>query len=248
MKLFLDTALIHRIFDDRFGGIANFADDWTERGEPRTVSTIYAWLKNGLPTQRDTVFSFFGALGVDPIAVIDLDRSKLPKNFGRLRTAFMLGGVNAGGFGPLFELYRPSAGWPDEDLLQRHFNRQWTLFEFGHAAEDIKNTYATLTVRGHASEPPDWPRAYHIAYRRRSNADGLWRPYGTVASRAKEAILVHENGDIQQESMPVQSCHQLRFKTYFGPSPVEFRLASMHPFSFHMDPEDDPAVPLRFEG
>lgn len=73
MKLFVENALVHRIFEEKFGGIANFADELAaadgfhgaDMKSQRGVSTIYAWLKNGPPSKSDTVFRFFGALGVD---------------------------------------------------------------------------------------------------------------------------------------------------------------------------------------
>ena len=90
MKLYIDSTLMHRTFEQSFGGIANFVDEWATTSGPhggddkqqRGISTIYARLKNGLPSRSETVFRFFGALGIDPIAVIDLDRSKSPQNLG----------------------------------------------------------------------------------------------------------------------------------------------------------------------
>ena len=257
MKFRARGDLLHRIFDERFAGIANFADEWGRSGPgdsaragatQRSVKTIYAWLKHGLPTSRDTLFQFFGALDVDPIAVLDLDRHDLRRNFGRLRRAFMLGGLNAGGFRPLFDLYRPSATWPDDGLSREYFNRAWTCFEFEHPATDITNVYAAITVRASEPELSWWPRAYHIAYRRRANADGLWRPYGTVVTCSDEAVLIHENGDLQREVVPQRNGHAFRFHTYFGPSPSQFRLASLHAFNGQVEPAPDPAVSLRFIG
>lgn len=253
LKIQIDAALAHRIFDERFGGIANFADEWADRtreGEPaqRSVKTIYAWLKNGLPTTKDTLYGFAAALDVDPVALIDFDRSDLRKNFGRLRRSFLLGGLNAGGFRPLYDLFHPSRTWPPRGLSQKHYRRDWTTFQFEHAADTILNTYAAITVRGDNSVPIDWPRAFHIAYRRKQNADGLWRPFGSVVSRFGEAVLAHENGDIQRMPLPSRSSHQTCFHTYFGPSPVEFRLSCLHPFAGTVEAAEDTGIPLRFIG
>ena len=256
LKFRVSSEIAHRIFDEKFGGIANFADEWTNTAKnnddneesERSVKTIYAWLKHGLPTSKDTMFKFCGALDVDPIAALDFDREDIRRNVGRLRRSFMLGGLNAGGFRPLFDLYRPSPGWPDKGLARNYYRRDWTVFSFQHHAVDIKNTYATIRVSASDDLPANWPRAYHIAYRRKSNADGLWRPYGSVVSRQDEAILVHENGDVQQMTFPARSRHKLSFQTYFGPSPVQFRVASFHPFEGQVDPYPDPEVPLHFMG
>ena len=254
LKVRVNAPLVHGLFDQRFGGISNFVDEWAnsslaaEARSQRSVKTVYAWLKHGLPSTKETLFSFCGALDVDPVAIIDFDLSNLRKHFGRFRRAIMLSGLNVGGFGPLVDFYRPSAGWPDNGHAQRYFGRDWTVFHIDHPAETILNTYATITVSGDPSEPAAWPRAYHIAYRRRSNADGLWRPYGSVILRQNEAILAHENGDIQRQPILAHSEHRLRFQTFFGPSPAEFRLACLHPFSGSVAPYPDPTAPLRFVG
>lgn len=253
LKFQIDAALAHRIFDERFGGIANFAEEWADSGKSResaqrSVKTIYAWLKNGLPTTKNTLYNFASALDVDPVALIDFDRGDLRKNFARLRRSFLLGGLNAGGFRPLYDLFHPSRTWPPRSLSQKFYQRDWTTWQFEHTAESVINTYAVIAVRGDDSVLPAWPRAFHIAYRRKQNADGMWRPFGAVISRFGEAILAHENGDIQRTALPSRAAHHLRFHTYFGPSPVEFRLTCLHPFSGDVQPGDDPATPLRFIG
>jgi len=256
MKFHVDRALTHQIFDEKFGGIENFAtppvseaDDVPSAKEDmnaRSATTIYGWLKNGMPASRKTIFDFFGRMDVDPIAVVDVERSKLTKIFGRLRHAFMMGGMNAGGFGALFDIFRPGAAWPDNSLAQEFYGRDWTIFEFDHPATDFRDSYATITLCGDDSVPAYWPRAFHIAYRRHQNADGLWRPYGTVLSRNREAILAHENGHIQVIERPIQTTHRLQCKTYFGGGPAEFRMCSVHPFVGTVEQYDDPSVELYF--
>lgn len=255
MKLHVDTKLAHRLFDEKFGGIENFGKeeiDFTEtvvkttRPSQPSATKIYRWLKDGLPSSRNTVFGFFGTLDVDPVAMIDLDKSELQRIFGRLRHAFMMGGFNAGGFGVLFDIYKPSPDWPDNSLAQQYYARDWIIFDFDHPAEDFKNSHVTLTLRGDDSVSAGWPRAYHIAYRRYQNADGLWRPYGVVFSRFNEVVLAHENGHIQTIELPYQSEHNVKFKTYFGGGPAEFRICSLHPFSGTLEHYDDPNVPLYF--
>lgn len=256
LKFRVNNLVVHQVLEERFGGIANFADEWLKGKQDghdpgtaqRSVKTIYAWLKHGLPTTKDTLFSFFGALGLDPIAALDFDRPDYRRSFGRLRRAFMLGGISSRGFRPLFDLYRPSVGWPDQGLSQTYYNRDWTVFDFEHPATKNMNTYATITVQASDSFPANWPRAFHIAYRRCCNADGLWRPYGTVLSRFGESILAHENGDLQRAPIKMRSQHRLGFQTYFGPSPVQFRLVSLHPFNGQVEPAPDPDAPLHFVG
>jgi hypothetical protein len=254
LRLFVDKAVMHHVFDHGFGGIDGFADVWSgilDDTEPdtkpqRSVKTIYAWLNKGMPTARDTMMRCFGELGIDPVAAVDC--SVLQRQFGRLRRIIMLGGGQAGGYRSLFEMLSARTAWPDNGLALTYFDRTWTRFDFTHHATDIRNTYVTIHVEGGDEVPVDWPRAFHIAYRRMENADGLWRPYGTVITRLKEAILIHENGTVQQTSWAGQSRHKVSFRTFFGPGAAEFRLASLHPFTARLDLYDDPDVPLYYPG
>ncbi len=255
MRFHLKSDLMHWLFEEKFGGIDNFADAWansTKKGSDqptaRSVKTIYKWLAQGLPKNEETFFSFFGVLGVDPFSLIDLDKSQFRKHFGVLRQAVLLGGINIGGFRPLLHVLKPSPQWPGSTLVKHHYGRDWTTRDLAHEAEETKNLDVTLRIEGRGDYPTAWPRAYHIAYRRLSNADGLWRPFGTVITRNSEAILVHENGSMKRIEMPYRSKHQVAFKTFFGPSPADFRIASLHPFEIELELYDDPEVVLQFAG
>lgn len=255
MRFHLKSDLTHSLFDEKFGGIENFADAWSktakkgsEQSSARSAKTIYKWLAKGFPKNEETFFSFFGVLGVDPFSLVDLDKSQFRKHFGVLRQAILLGGINIGGFRPLLYVLKPSPQWPESMLVEQHYGRDWTTRDLAHEATEIRNVDVTLRIEGTGEYPVPWPRAYHIAYRRLSNADGLWRPFGTVITRNSEAILVHENGSMKQIEMPYRSKHQVAFKTFFGPSPAEFRIASLHPFEIKLDPYDDPEVLLQFAG
>ncbi len=257
MKLFVETELVHTLFEEQFGGIQNFADEWAEQGPragskpvaARNAKTIYTWLNKGLPAQRDTIFSFFGTLGADPVALIDLNRSGMPGKFGLLRAAFMLGGgAAAGGFAPLFELYRPAVNWPDPGIGHDYFGCDWHAAEFVHDAAAIRNVYATITLRTALDRPAWLPIAFHIAYRRISNADGLWRAFGSIINRNGATTLIHENGNVQSAPSSTTSGAPIAFKTFFGPAPAEFRVASLQPFVCAVVPHDDSGVVLHFEG
>lgn len=256
MRFFLDSKLTFDLLEQKFGGIENFAEEWSvysnrnggASNPSRSSKTIYKWIAEGMPKAEETFLSFFGALDADPIALVDLEKSQFRKRFGRLRQAILLGGINIGGFRPLLYLLRPSPQWPEEALTKRYFRRSWTTQDFLHEAGDTKNLDVTIRIQGDRSQPREWPRAFHIAYRRLSNADGLWRPFGTILTRNSEAVLVHENGAIRDIELPFRSEHRIDFKTFFGPSPAEFRLASLHPFKAELDLYDDPDVVLQFAG
>jgi hypothetical protein len=253
MKLYIDARLAKDIIERDFGGMAGFADAWAGRDAQlgrkaplaRDGKTIYGWLADGLPKRRETVFDFFAMLDVDPVAILDLERNGFPESFGRLRLSFLLGGAAAGAFRPLFELYRPGPAWPDSEIADRFFDRGWTVRDFVHSADPVANRYATIHVRW--NEAPARPAAWHIAYRRVLNNDAMWRPYGTVIVRDAMRILIHENGFTQQEAVTPEQ-PDLRFQTFFGPSDVQFRLASLTPFDIGIDFPDDSEGLLRFIG
>ncbi|WP_157075209.1 hypothetical protein [Erythrobacter sp. AP23] len=252
----MDSKLTFELFEQKFGGIENFAEEWSihalrhegTANPSRSSKTIYKWIANGMPKAEDTFLSFFGALDADPISLIDLEKSQFRKHFGRLRQAILLGGINIGGFRPLMYLLRPSPQWPDETLTGKYFRRRWATQDFLHEAEHVKNLDVTIRIQGDPEQPREWPRAFHVAYRRLTNADGLWRPFGTILTRNSEAILVHENGAIGNAALGFGSGHRIDFKTFFGPSPAEFRVASLHPFEATLDLYDDPNVTLQFAG
>jgi hypothetical protein len=200
-----------------------------------------------MPKHEDAFFGFFGALDADPIALIDFERSGFARHFGRFRQAIMLAGINVGGFRSLTRLMRPSQHWPDNQLTELHYGKVWSAHEFEHDARSVINSYVTFRIGGAQDEQRDWPRAYHIAYRRKFNADGLWRPFGSIISRQAEITLLHENGAMQvARQRPGQRL--IEFKTFFGPSAAEFRIASLHPFEARVDLVDDSAVELVFAG
>lgn len=247
MKLFIAGPPTYALFDEKFGGIAGFSTAWAESNPAiaRDPKTIYGWIANGLPRNRETIFAFFGMLDTDPLALLDLERNRMPQSFGRLRRSFLLGGASAGAFKALFELYHPGPAWPSNSLTQQFYGRDWVTSDFVHSANTLVNAYAVVHVRD--AHHPTQPRAWHIAYRRIQNNDGMWRPYGTIIACGGQRILIHENGYMQTE-IADGGCPDFRFQTYFGPSPIEFRLASLSPFNIEIDFPNAETGPLRFIG
>lgn len=254
VRFFVDSVQVRLLFKEQFGGIENFVDEWTARQskdglgtQSRSVKTIYKWLAEGMPKHEDAFFGFFGALDADPIALIDFDRSGFARHFGRFRQAIMLAGLNVGGFRSLTRLMRPAQHWPDNQVTQQHYGKIWFAHEFEHDAKSVINSYVTFRIGSVHEEQRDWPRAYHIAYRRKNNADGLWRPFGSIIARQSDLTLVHENGAVQKAKIKTSGL-PIEFKTFFGPSAAEFRIASLHPFEARLDLADDSTVALVFAG
>lgn len=254
MRFFVDTVQVRFLFNEQFGGIENFVDEWKARRsdraqgvDPRSLKTVYKWLAEGMPKHENSFFGFFGALDADPIALMDFERSAFAKNFGRFRQAIMLAGLNVGGFRSLTRLLQPAQHWPDNHLAELYYGKTWSSRDFQNDARAAINSYVTFRLGVTNEDQREWPRAYHISYRRKTNADGLWRPFGSIISRPSELTLVHENGAVQS-AKPRASKLPIEFRTFFGPSAAEFRIASLHPFDAQLDLFDDPEVALVFAG
>ena len=56
----------------------------------------------------------------------------------------------------------------------------------------------------------------------------MWRYYGTVLADDQKLKLYNEGGDYQQ--MQQVENDEIRFRTYFGGRPVEWRIVSLHDF------------------
>lgn len=57
----------------------------------------------------------------------------------------------------------------------------------------------------------------------------MWRYYGTVLAIERKLELYNESGDYQ--FMEQVEDDEIRFRTYFGGRPVEWRIVSLHEFS-----------------
>lgn len=235
VRLYLQNAAVRPYVDDVFGGLPNFVKAWKEKsGEARGATVVYDWIKNGLPNQAGTVLDFFGMLDIDPLAALDFDRSQILTKFAELRYGFLMAKVFSSdrfrSFEPLFELYYPGPTWPNAERLRQHYRHDWHTVEFAHQPEkNDGGRYAAISIEFSEDVPPSCPLAIHIAYQHGLSRDDLWRPFGSIVHRLGQNHLFHENGHRQEEAW--SSFGTMRFETYYGPSPVSFKLASVHPFS-----------------
>lgn len=247
MKLFLDEAIFKAIALDEYGGVNGFLEAWRDgelharRDEAPSRATLYDWIANGLPRDESKQLALFSAIAQDPTSIIDWQRSGLFENFSCLRLQFIAG--KSGSFSALFRLFQPSSDWPHQPIALSLFNKPWATFQFSNDALTVKNVYTCISLKL-IEESQIRPSSVHIAYRTMTNADGLWRPYGTVIRRSDADYLFHENGNRQSASY--RKGDAIRFETFLGPSPVEFRIASLSDFKAEHSVQDQ-AV-LRFHG
>lgn len=79
------------------------------------------------------------------------------------------------------------------------------------------------------------PQAFHFAFRQPGWFADRWLDYGFVVRTGREVRLLHING--KSESYKTRSLEEPTYvETFFGPSTVEFCIASLHPFTHCVDP------------
>lgn len=194
---------------------------------PRQKSTVYRWLKEGLPSRGDEIVAFCALLDVDPLALFDYRRNGYFSNFAKIRLYLQRGLAAAGVLSPLYRMYRPGPQWPANDMARRCYGRDWFACEF-RDLENWREPNYVLLVPKFRQPTRNHPRAVHIAYRRRDSPDTMWRYYGTVISIENQIELYSEGGTFQ--TAPLSDQQAIPFRTYYGGRPVEWRIASLHEF------------------
>lgn len=247
MAIFLRQDAVSRQLARLDGGLDALVGTWSAHAEddevfvrPRQRSTIYRWLQKGIPARGEEVLAICGLLDVDPLAVFDYERNGYFDNFATIRRNVQLGLYMIGALAPIYQLYQPGPYWPSDALAKRYWSRPWFSHEFTNDDNWTIPDYVLVKAK-FRQRVEERPRAIHIAYRRVGSRDTMWRYFGTVVSLEKELRLYSESGDYQ--TMEPVDPDEIRFRTYFGGRPVEFRLASLHDFRISLDyPFNDPAT------
>lgn len=235
MPIHLRSKLVNSLIEARFGDIAELITEWEDRAESnneftraRQQSSIYRWLKDGLPSRGEEVFAFCALLDADPLALFDYHRNGYFSNFARLRRNLQMGLAAAGVFSPLYKMYRPGPHWPDNEIARRYYDRNWFGVEFNNDDNWRSADYGRVDVT-FRDVTNNQPRAVHIAYRRRNSPDTMWRFYGSVLAIEDQIELYSEGGAYL--TMPREGSDKISFRTYYGGRPVEWRVASLHEFN-----------------
>lgn len=263
MAIPVNKAFVQQVISDRWGSVAELERGWAERvadgfqktGAARDKKTIYRWLKGGMPNDRDSIFGFAAVLGVDPLAMLDLESSKF-QHLLKVEWFFFLANMaSSGKLSSLWPLVRPAVHWPNSEVSTDFYDCEWTTVEFQHLAGQVRNVYAQLCI----SSEPDHDevtshRVYYFSYKRKGARDGLWRPYGIVRKRGLNAICLGHNGDMLEDAtgkptqVTVGDDGILSVETFFGPEPCHFKVACLHPFTLSIEAPSRAKNALRFSG
>ena len=261
MGIPVSKEFVQKLIRERWNGVNELEQGWVERvadgiqkiGAARDRASIYRWLSRGLPNDRDPIFGFAAVLGVDPLALFDLDSPKF-QNLLKLEWFFFLANMGSKGkLSAIWPLVRPAVHWPNSLISNDFYGCRWTTVEFSHAADSVCNVYAQLRITGDPHEHEETAhRIYYFAYQRRGARDGLWRPYGIVRKRGREAICLGHNGDMWEDAqgnptrIRVDNGGVLDVETFFGPGPCQFKVACLHPFALEVIAPSKAQTALRF--
>lgn len=246
LQLFIDKSAVSACIKTSFGSVGAFASEWKadHPDDARSASTIYDWMKAGIPSTEHAIFSFFRMLDLDPCAAVDHERTGIEQRFKQIRRSILLGGDRFPQIRSLVDMIWPDDNWPNSVSAEEYFGRTWCCRDFEHIAE-VKNKYATVTiVQAEHENPEDAPRAYYVAFRDDEGDDELWRPYGIAVRRSGINYVLNSKGKILSE--PSKHNTALRFQTYFGGGRASFRVASLHGFNLMKRFPDDRVLDLRF--
>ena len=234
MAIYLRPDITSDLLEAAHGSLEDLIVAWEARAmadpkfpKPRQRSSMYRWLKDGVPSRGDQIMAYCAMLDVDPLAIFDYRRNGYFRNFATLRRNLQLGLEAAGVFSPLFKVYRPGPHWPSDEHVRPCYGRNWFGVVFDNKDQWSSSDYGLVKVK-FSAPASGRPRACHIAYRRTPSPDTMWRYFGTVLSVGGQLELYSEGGAFQE--MQVVEQDEIRFRTYFGGRPVEFRVASLHAF------------------
>ena len=251
MTIYVRQVLTNRLINELHGGPDQLAAAWeaAQADNPafppaKQRSTLYKWTSKGVPTRRDAsdqqYFGLCALLDVDPLAIFDFERNGYFSKFARIRQLVYYGRRALGGLATLLDMYRPSEDWPSSAIAKTCYDRNWFSHEFTNRDQWACNDY--ILLKASFSQPAgSHPRAVHVAYRRVNTADTMWRYYGSVLAIDGIQHLYTEGGDYQTMSQVAEG--EIRFRTYYGGRPVEWRVVSLHAFSLDTEfPFNDLAV------
>lgn len=253
MAVPVDRLRVEALIEQQYGSVDELVGAWELRHDaaprrtvrPRDRSTIYKWLDAGLPAKRDVLYGFCALLGVDPIGIIESSRSFIETNFAKERRAFQMSDKRDTILAPFRDVYLPGWRWPNHALAKKHYGHDWCIAELEHNAKEVLNVYAAILLRTVPDLPPHHPRVFHFAYQQKNAIDRLWRPYGVIIALGDQVRLIAESGN-WQEATSDEFRQTAVVETFFGPRPTLFRIASIHDFTYEVEPPSAHEGVVRF--
>lgn len=243
--ILLNGALLESLIKSRFrSGKSDLISLWDASGEGLDQSTIYRWTKGQLPRKGDDLLKLAGLLDVDPFALLAFESESTTDIIERLLRSYLQNKWERFSF--FSEFFGRQKNWPPLQVATQFFQRNWNQAMLTHDPARRANYYATISLTGHRHLDNLTPQVFHFAFRQPGRFAGHWLDYGFVVRTGKEVRLLHING--QAETYMANRLEEPTYvETFFGPSAVEFCIASLHSFSHNLNPEaTDTDMRVRF--
>ncbi|NDP47499.1 MAG: hypothetical protein GZ085_03740 [Sulfuriferula multivorans] len=232
--IILNGVLLESLIKSRFRlGKSDLISLWDASGDGLDQSTIYRWTKGQLPRKGEDLLKLAGLLDVDPFALLAFESESTTDIIERLLQSFLQNKWERFSF--FKEFFGRQKNWPPVQVATRFYGRNWNRSNLTHDPTVRANYYATIRLTGQKHLDKVTPQVFHFAFRQVGRFAGHWLDYGFVVRTGTEVKLLHING--QAESYSANCLEEPTYvETFFGPSAVEFCIASLHPFSYELDP------------
>lgn len=243
MRISLRTSLIEQRIEQKGGRAAVARDAKLDR------TTLWRWLKEGrLPERPEQLVKLAVALDLDVCALFDVSPEMFPQLCQRLNAVIREG--SWADFFPAAACVRhyliPSPDWPPQTVAGWH-KRPWQTATYTHHPETGANYYISFAIT--ASDGKLSPaQLWHFAFRTLRGMFSFWLPYGYIC-RFANRIELYNYGMVHADQA-VRPTGETQFvaQTWLGESPVEFCVASLHPFTMTASREPPANLPVvRFE-
>lgn len=217
-------------------------------------STVARWLLSDgshFPRDEERILALAGALDVDPTSLWTFNAETFPVLWPKIAKAARTGSWSdlLTSLSFMRHFTEPAEEWPPRGLADRFFGREWMVREFAHDPRSKNNFYQSLVVRSETVSE-DRPHVCHFAFRPHDRRPRGWKPFGFTRHEATRVTLFSDFG-IAEERPCVSRAKEICVKTWFGPGPALFRVASLHPFALYVGEPSDvdmPTVHFGFPG
>jgi hypothetical protein len=232
--IILNGDLLEKLIKSRFrAGKSDLISLWDDSGDGLNSTTIYRWTKGQLPRNGEDLLKLAGLLDVDPFALLAFRTESTTEVIERLLQSFIKNQWERFSF--FRDFFGRQKNWPPAQVANGFFGRSWHQARLAHDPAVRANYYATISLDGLKHLDNVTPQVFHFAFRQTGRFAEYWLDYGFVVRTGNEVRLLHING--QAESYSTATLAEPTYvETFFGPSPVEFCIASLHPFSHELDP------------
>jgi hypothetical protein len=235
MPVRLNGQLLRELIDAG-GGMEAFLDRWhaadPDGTEHLSRAAAFRWINGQLPKNAERLLQLSAVLDIDPFALLSPGQASVREAAEALLEIVQSGRLVP----PALQFLRPFFGrrqqWPPQIPDAGGRPRSWHVREFEHDPRLRANCYGVVDLvplRSGTHLAGIGPRVFHFAFQHPRMFAARWLQYGFVLHHGLCSTLFHING--HTEELERRDCEEpTRVRTWFGPGPAIFRVASLHPF------------------